>query len=97
MRKLLVAACSVALVGCSDRPPAKCENLVSEVLRLSETNRMQSYGIAIVNVTNISELARDKTGTSCLGLATMSNTEQARIKFWTYIEGNRWMIQYQPI
>lgn len=97
MRIFLFSAFLLALVGCSDRPPATCEKLVPEVLKISDANRMQSYGIAVVNVTAVSEITRNANGTSCFGTASLSNAEQVRIRFWTYKEGNRWMIQYQPL
>lgn len=73
-----------------------CQNLIPEMLAISEKNAQQSNGVTLVGIVGGKTVTSTPKLVECSGKAKWSNATEGPIAYKAYVEDDQWWLQYNP-
>ena len=73
-----------------------CDNLVSEIVALSDQNKNPLFGIRIIDIVEPKTLSTAADRVECQGTAIISNGSRGTVKYRAYTEYDKWWIASDP-
>lgn len=72
-----------------------CDNMVPEVLAMSETNQSALLPVKVLDIVERQMLVDNDTRVACRGVAILSSGDKASVNYRAYIEYDKWWVKYE--